>query len=133
YQKWLLRTVCVQNDRLGVNDLDKRAFRKSGLARMFGRLVMYAALLVALGIIVVSACAPQQEAVPSPTAAVPVPSASRAPTATPTVASPVTLTARPSASPTVPASPGSSPAAACPRLTGGGAANQAQLVGVRIA
>ena len=35
--------------------------------------------------------------------------------------------------PTATASPGSSPAAACPRTTGGNASNQAQLVAVRVA
>jgi len=98
---------------------------------MFGRLVMYAALLTALGIVVVSACTPQRESAPSPTLVSPSPSASRSPT--PTAAPTATLTARPSVSPTSPASPGSSPAAACPRVTGGGSSNQAQLVAVRVA
>ena len=98
---------------------------------MFGRLVMYAALLTALGIVVVSACTPQREAAPSPTPVSPSPSASRSPT--PTAAPAATLTARPSVPPTGPASPGSSPAAACPRVTGGGSSNQAQLVAVRVA
>src|SRR5256885_17238763 len=65
YQKWRLRTLCVQTGRLHVNELDKRTLCKSGLERMFGRLVMYAALLTALGIRVVSACTPQREAAPS--------------------------------------------------------------------
>ena len=98
---------------------------------MFGRLVMYAALLTALGIVVVSACTPKRESAPSPTLVSPSPSASRSPT--PTAAPTATLTARPSVSPTSPASPGSSPAAACPRVTGGGSSNQAQLVAVRVA
>ncbi|TMG44585.1 MAG: hypothetical protein E6H91_15040 [Chloroflexi bacterium] len=98
---------------------------------MFGRLVMYAALLTALGIVVVSACTPQRESAPSPTLVSPSPSASRSPT--PTAAPAATLTARPSAPSTSPASPGSSPAAACPRVTGGGSSNQAQLVAVRVA
>ena len=101
---------------------------------MFGRLVMYAALLIALGIVVVSACTPQQEAAPSPT---PAPSASRPPAATPTVAATATVTARPSAL-TAPLStatpgPGNTPAAACPRATGGNPSNQVQLVAVRVA
>jgi hypothetical protein len=100
---------------------------------MFGRLVMYAALLTALGIVVVSACTPQQPVPPSPTVAASSPSASRAPTPALTAVPTVALTARPSASPTAPASPGSTPAAACPRVTGGGPTNQAQLVAVRIA
>jgi hypothetical protein len=94
---------------------------------------MYAALLTALGIVVVSACTPQQEAPPSATLSVPAPSASRASTPVPTAAPPATLTPRPAATPSAPASPGSSPAAACPRVTGGGPTNQAQLVAVRIA
>src|SRR5438094_2864272 len=98
---------------------------------MFGRLVMYAALLTALGIVVVSACTPQRESAPSPTLVAPSPSASRSPT--PTAAPVATLTARPSAPSTSPASPGSSPAAACPRVTGGGSSNQAQLAAVRVA
>src|SRR2546425_12501200 len=106
----------------------------SGLQRMFGRLVMYAALLIALGIVVVSACTPQQEAAPSPT---PAPSASRPPAATPTFAATATVTARPSAV-TTPLStatpgPGNTPAAACPRATGGNPSNQVQLVAVRVA
>ena len=100
---------------------------------MFGRLVMYAALLTALGIVVVSACTPQREAAPSPAVAVTSASASRAATSTPTAPPSATLTARPPASPTAPASPGSSPAAACPRVTGGGSGNQVQLVSVRVA
>src|SRR3989442_9548166 len=98
---------------------------------MFGRLVMYAALLTALGIVVVSACTPERQSALSPTLVAPSPSASRSPT--PAAAPAATLTARPSGPPTGPASPGSSPAAACPRVTGGGASNQAQLVAVRVA
>src|SRR3989442_12777786 len=112
----------------------QRAVVYSGLQRMFGRLVMYAALLIALGIVVVSACTPQQEAAPSPT---PAPSASRPPAATPTVAATATVTARPRAL-TAPLStatpgPGNTPAAACPRATGGSPSNQVQLVAVRVA
>jgi hypothetical protein len=104
---------------------------------MFGRLILYGALALALGIVVVSACGPQPDVASSPTA---TSTASASRTATPTAAasSPsATATTRPSASPTtVPtptASPGSSPAAACPRTTGGNASNQAQLVAVRVA
>jgi hypothetical protein len=104
---------------------------------MVGRLVMYAALLVALGIVVVSACAPQQ-AGPSPTAPPASPSVSRTAAASPTAARTATAvptTTRPSPLPTATpaASPGSTPATACPRSTGGETANQAQLVAVRIA
>ena len=105
---------------------------------MFGRLILYGALALALGIVVVSACVPQPEVGSSPTAT-PTASASRSPS--PTTAAPTsptaTATARPSASatpiPTAVSSPGSSPAAACPRSTGGNASNQAQLTAVRVA
>jgi hypothetical protein len=106
------------------------------LGQLFGRLMLYGALAVALGIVIISACSPQPEAQQSPSPTVPA-SASRS--ATPTaVASPTpTATARPSGtattSPTAAASPGSTPAAACPRLTGGNSANQAQLVAIRVA
>ena len=103
---------------------------------MFGRLILYGALALALGIVVVSACGPQADVAASPSRA-PAVSASRS--ASPiTAASPsATAAARPSASatsvPTAAASPGSSPATACPRTTGGNASNQAQLVAVRVA
>jgi hypothetical protein len=104
------------------------------LGELFGRLMLYGALAVALGIVIISACTPQPEAQPSPSRT-PQPSASRSPT--PTSAATATATTRPSATatatPTSAASPGSSPAAACPRLTGGSSANQAQLVAVRVA
>ena len=104
---------------------------------MFGRLILYGALALAIGIVVVSACGPQPD-VASPPTLTPTASASRS--ASPTVgtsASPIATTARPTSSPTtVPtstASPGSTPASACPRSTGGNASNQAQLVAVRVA
>jgi hypothetical protein len=103
---------------------------------MFGRLILYGALALALGIVVVSACGPQPDVASSPTATA-RPSASRtvSPTAAPSTSA--TATARPSATatvaPTFVASPGTSPAAACPRTTGGNASNQAQLVAVRVA
>ena len=105
---------------------------------MFGRLILYGALALALGIVIVSACGPQPEVGSSPT---PSPTASASRTASPTTAastSPTaTATARPSATatptPTAVSSPGSSPAAACPRSTGGNASNQAQLTAVRVA
>jgi hypothetical protein len=100
---------------------------------MFGRLILYGALALALGIVVVSACGPQPEVATSPTST-PSPTASRSPSPTTGASALPTATVRPSASPTTaPASPGSSPAAACPRSTGGTAGNQAQLVAVRIA
>lgn len=102
---------------------------------MLGRLVMYGALLIALGIVVVSACAPQPEALPSPTRLPATPSASRPATATPQPTTTGGASPATSASPTRPpqTSPGSSPAAACPRQTGGDTSNQAQLVAVRVA
>jgi len=105
---------------------------------MFGRLILYGALALAIGIVVVSACGPQPDVASSPT---PSPAASASRSATPSVAASVsptgTATTRPTSSPTavptVTASPGSSPAPACPRTTGGNASNQAQLVALRVA
>jgi hypothetical protein len=102
---------------------------------MFGRLILYGALALAIGIVVVSACGPQPESRPSPTPAIPSASRSLSPTTAPS--SSATATVRPTATatavPTVAPSPGSSPAAACPRTTGGNTSNQAQLVAVRVA
>ena len=103
---------------------------------MFGRVILYGALALALGIVVVSACGPQPDVASSPTA---TPTASASRSANPTVAASVSpiasATARPTSSPTTAptatASPGSTPAPACPRTTGGNASNQAQLVAVR--
>jgi hypothetical protein len=104
---------------------------------MFGRLILYGALALAIGIVVVSACGPQPDVASSPT---PTPGASASRSASPTVAasaSPIATTARPTSSPTTAptptASPGSTPAPACPRTTGGNVSNQAQLVAVRVA
>ena len=103
---------------------------------MFGRLILYGALALALGIVIVSACGPQPDVASSPTAT-PTASASRSPSPTVAASAVPTATTRPSASatsvPTATASPGSSPASACPRTTGGNASNQAQLVAVRMA
>jgi len=102
---------------------------------MFGRLILYGALALALGIVAVSACGPQPDARSSPSTPAPSASRSLSPTAAPP--SSATSSARPSATataaPTLIASPGTSPAAACPRTTGGNASNQAQLVAVRVA
>jgi hypothetical protein len=99
---------------------------------LFGRLILYGALALALGIVIVSACGPQPQAGTTPT-----PGASASGSLTPTAVPSATATARPSASattvPTVAPTAGSSPAAACPRATGGNASNQAQLVAVRVA
>jgi cytoskeletal protein RodZ len=105
---------------------------------MFGRLILYGALALALGIVIVSACGPQPDVASSPT---PTPTASASRSASPATTPPssptTTATVRPSTSATPSAtaisSPGSSPAAACPRTTGGNASNQAQLVAVRVA
>jgi hypothetical protein len=104
---------------------------------MFGRLILYGALALAIGIVVVSACGPQPETQGSPS---PRPSASRSvspsaasSSAIATARASASASATVSASPTVAPSPGSSPAAACPRTTGGNASNQAQLVAVRVA
>jgi hypothetical protein len=99
---------------------------------LFGRLILYGALALALGIVIVSACGPQPQAGTTPT-----PGASASGSLTPTAVPSATATARPSASattvPTVAPTAGSSPAAACPRATGGNASNQAQLVALRVA
>ena len=105
---------------------------------MFGRLILYGALALALGIVVVSACGPQPDVASSPTH---TPAASASRSATPSLPASIspspTSTARPASSPTtVPtatAIPGSSPAPACPRTTAGNASNQAQLVALRVA
>lgn len=103
---------------------------------MFGRLILYGALALALGIVVVSACGPQPDVASSPTTT-PAASASRTTSASPTASAAASASTRPTASatvaPTSSASPGSSPASACPRSTGGNASNQAQLVAVRVA
>src|SRR3989442_3466127 len=88
------------------------------MSRLVGRLLLYGALAVALGIVVGSACTPQPVALPSDPES-PSPSAPR--------------TATPSGAPSVPPTPTSTPAAACPRVSAGGAANQAQLTAVRVA
>lgn len=100
---------------------------------MIGRIVLYLSAAMALGIVVVSACAAQPAVSPS----APPPTASAAhpvtptPTSRPTATVSATATVGPTA--TAAASPGSSPAAACPRVTGGAEGNQAQLVAIRIA
>ena len=103
---------------------------------MFGRLILYGALALAIGIVVVSACGPEAQTSTSPTRTA-VSSASRSVSPTTGPSPSPTATTRPSvtatASPTVAPSPGSSPAAACPRTTGGNPSNQAQLVAVRVA
>jgi hypothetical protein len=94
---------------------------------------------MSVAVIALSACGPERVVLPrsspspstqtsvAPTTA--APSASRTATAAPTTAAPTTAAPTPSGV----ASPGSTPASACPDQTGGAAANQAQLVAIRIA
>ena len=106
---------------------------------LIGRLLLYGALVVAIAVVVVSACGPERVVLPrsSPTvSALPTvatttapPSPTRTATAAPTTAAPTT--ARPT--PTGTASPGSTPATACPERNGGATTNQAQLTAIRIA
>jgi hypothetical protein len=106
---------------------------------LIGRLLLYGALLVAIAVVVVSACGPERVVLPRSS-----PSPSTQPTVAPTTAAPSparTATPAPSTaapptaapSPTAPASPGITPASACPERTGGTATSQAQLVAIRIA
>jgi hypothetical protein len=98
------------------------------MSRVVGRLLLYGALAVTLGIVVGSACAPQPVVLPSDPDS-PSPSAPRTATPSPARVTPgASVTAPPSG-----ATPGSTPAAACPRVSAGGATNQAQLTAVRIA
>src|SRR5437879_8561186 len=122
-----LRTECTPACRR----TRQRAVSHSGLGQMFGRLILYGALALAIGIVVVSACGPQPDVASSPTATPAVPaSRSATPTTAPSASPSATATVRPSTSATsVPsASPGSSPAAACPRTTAGNASHQTQLL-----
>lgn len=86
---------------------------------------------MALGIVAVSACAPQQAGSPSPATATVARTPSATPTSRPTAAASASATPRPTV--TAPPSPGSAPASACPRVSGGAPGNQAQLVAIRIA
>lgn len=101
---------------------------------MIGRAVLFAALFVSIAIVIVAVVvlAPPAQPSPRPTAALsPTPVATTAaPSPSRTAAPSPTATAAPTLPP---ASPGSSPAAACPRQTGGSSGNQAQLTDVRIA
>jgi hypothetical protein len=95
--------------------------------------------LVAIGVVVVSACGPERVVLPRsspsasnpPSAAPPTASPTATRTATPAPTTPAPTTPAPTA--TAAASPGSTPASACPEQTGGSAANQAQLTAIRIA
>ena len=94
-------------------------------------------------VVALSACGPERVVLPRPS-----PSVSGQPTVAPTTAptaaatatrtvTPVPLTPVPTTTagptPTGAASPGSTPATACPERTGGATANQAQLTAIRIA
>ena len=95
---------------------------------------------MAILIVVVAACGPERVVLPRSS-----PSASGGATVAPTTTATATRTATavpattppsspsPTASPTSPASPGSTPATACPEQTGGTATSQAQLSAIRIA
>ena len=102
------------------------------LQKLLGRLVLYAGLVLALGIVAVSACA-EPQAQPSPSPARSSPAASRPASPTQTPLSSPTLTAQPTVSPIAQPSPGSSPAAACAPASGGTPSAQAQLVALRVA
>ena len=119
---------------MSVDELDKRALFLT-LKKLVGRLVLYVAVLLALGIVVVSACT-ETQAQPSPSPSRPTATASRTPAATtssPTPAPTASPSASPASTPTSTASPGSSPAAACPHVTGGTTGAQVQLTAIRIA
>jgi hypothetical protein len=103
------------------------------MSRLVGQLLLYGALAVALGIVAGSACAAQPVALPSDPES-PNPSAQGTATPRRSLATPgASVTASPSGAPSVPRSPTSTPAAACPRVSAGGAANQAQLTAMRVA
>ena len=94
---------------------------------------------MSVAVVALGACGPERVVLPrsSPSASgqtsiaptTGAPTASRTASASPTTPAPTTPAPSASAS----ASPGSTPASACPDQTGGGAANQAQLVAIRIA
>jgi len=121
---------------LSVNSTEHRGYVT--IEALIGRLLLYGALLIAIAVVVVSACGPERVVLPrsSPSASAPAtvaattaaPTPTRTATAAPTTAAPTTA----APSPTAPASPGT-PASACPDQSGGAAANQAQLTAIRIA
>jgi hypothetical protein len=114
----------------------------SRFAALISRLLLYGALLIAVAVVVVSACGPERVVLPrpspsvtglatvaAPTTAPPTATRTQPATASPTTAPPATATP----SPTSAASPGSTPATACPERTGGATNTQAQLTAIRIA
>jgi hypothetical protein len=119
-----------------VNSTEQRGYVT--IDELIGRLLLYGALLVAVAVVVVGACGPERVVLPrsspslgqltvAPTTG--APTATRTATVAPTTAAPTTA----APSPTAPASPGSTPATACPERTGGATTNQAQLTAIRIA
>src|SRR5213594_2577283 len=89
-----LRTECSAACRR----IRQRAVSHSRLGQLFGRLILYGALALALGIVIVSACGPQPDA-GTPATPTPRVSASRSPT--PTSAPSATATATPTTRPSV--------------------------------
>jgi hypothetical protein len=122
---------------LSPNSTDQRGYVT--IEALIGRLLLYGALLVSIGVVVVSACGPERVVLPrsspSPTVLTSAAPTTAAPTATRTVTpvplTPVPTTAAPSPAATL--APGSTPAAACAERTGGATTNQAQLTAIRIA
>jgi hypothetical protein len=121
---------------LSANSTEHRGYVT--IEALIGRLLLYGALLVAIAVVVVSACGPERVVLPRPSpstsaqaTAVPTasPSATRSATAAPTTPAPTTA----APTPTGTSSPGSTPASACPERTGGTATSQAQLTAIRIA
>ncbi len=102
---------------------------------MFARLLLYGALLVAVAVVVGGACTTVSVPSPSPSAAA-LPTPTRTPLPPPSLARGPSPSPAPSPAPTPTpsaAAPGTTPAPACPRQTGGAATNQAQLVDIRVA
>jgi hypothetical protein len=121
---------------LSANSTEQR--RYVTIEALIGRLLLYGALLVAIAVVVVSACGPERVVLPrnSPSAsgqptvaATAAATATRTASAAPTTAAPTTA----APSPTATVSPGSTPVTACPERTGGTTASQAQLTAIRIA
>lgn len=106
---------------------------------MLARLLLYAALVLAIAVVVVSACSPERVVLPrsspSPSVQTSAPPTSAPPTATRTASAAPTTPAPTTPAPSPPAttSPGSTPATACPERTGGATNAQAQLTAIRIA
>ena len=125
----------LRRARQFVSELDTAAWIRHD-SSVIGRLLLYGALVLAFGVVVVSACGPERVVLPRNS-----PSPSGQVTAAPTTAAPTSTvrTASPTAAPTTAApttsaptqtgaaSPGSTPASACPERTGGATNAQEQL------